>query len=442
MQYSAQLHAVTDVIKEWTLSHHKPFDHILNAYFRGRRYIGAKDRQIISLLCYEVFRHKLLLEWWAEWGTQHASLETEANYALKLVLVYLTLVVKRSPGEVNAICDGSKYGLPQLTRVERKLIETLWNKPDYGKHALHHDTQDAHIQLNIPKWLYTEIETAYGVEEATRLMQALNQPATIDLRINTLKDVTREAILYQLKAQKIDAELTELSPWGIRIHKRFNLNTFQPYETGEVEIQDEGSQLLAWVSDAKPNTTVIDYCAGAGGKSLVLGMVMQNKGKLILSDTSKIRLDRATDRLKRAGVFNVQQKVILNTPQGDAVMNTLVGKADTVLIDAPCSGSGTWRRNPDAKFRLTPNQLQELTGIQSDILHNAANLVRPKGVMVYATCSVLPAENQHQVSAFLSTHPEFELSEFTLQNQPYTQLQLTPHQHQTDGFFVAKLRRK
>lgn len=443
MQYSAQLQAVTEVVTQWTLSHHKPFDHILNSYFKERRYIGSKDRQSISLLCYEIFRHKLILEWWAEWAMGHPCLETEKNYALKVLVVYLTLMAKVTPGEINTLASNSnKYGLPELTRVERKMVETLWNKPNYGKDALAHDSMEPHIMLNTPKWLYQSVIESFGEAEAYKLLLSLNQPASIDLRVNTLKGVTQENILTQLSAMKINAERTQFSPWGVRLNRRFNLNTFEPYKTGEVEIQDEGSQLLAWLSGAKPNRTVVDYCAGAGGKSLAMAMMMQNKGKLILCDTSKVRLDRSTQRLKRAEVFNVQQKVVLNTDQGHDFMKAFKEKADTVLIDAPCSGTGTLRRNPDARFRLNQSKVAELNTVQAEVLNNAASLVRSGGELVYATCSILASENQNQVSAFLSNHPEFEVVEFNFGQSSYKQLQLTPYQHATDGFFITKLKRK
>lgn len=438
MQPSAQLQSVIDVVNEWKTIRHKPFDHILNQYFKERRFIGSKDRQQISWRCYEIFRHKLLLEWWAEWGSKHPCLEEDKAYAIKLMAVYLTLIARKSPGEVNGLFSGEKYGLRVLDRVERKMIETIWNHPNYGKQPLLHDMMPQHIRTNTPKWLYDMIVHAHP--DALELLHALNQPATVDLRVNTLKS-DRSNVLAALQTLGVEAKETPYSPWGIRIQKRFNLNTLDVYKTGIVEIQDEGSQLLTQITDPKPSSIVVDYCAGAGGKSLGLAMVMQNKGKLILCDTAAWRLEKANDRLRRAGVFNVQQKIVLNTPRGDEAIEKLNASVDTILVDAPCSGTGTWRRNPDARFRFSNAELKELIAIQSDILIKAARLVKVGGRLVYATCSVLAAENQEQIKRFLSTHPDFVIEPIGFENTQTDMLQLLPHRHQTDGFFIVRLKK-
>lgn len=438
MQQSAQLQSVIDVINEWKTVRNKPFDHILNQYFRDRRFIGSKDRQQISWFCYEVFRHKLMLEWWAEWGMKKPCLEAEEAYAIKILAVYLSLVRKKSPGEINELFSGEKYGLRPLERVERQMVETIWKQPTYGKDPLNHDLMPENIRLNTPKWLYDVIMSSYN--DGKKMLSVLNQPANIDLRINTLKATSREEILNIFKTLGIDAAVpTPYSPWGIRLQKRFNLNTLEVYKSGLVEIQDEGSQILCHITNPRPNTTVVDYCAGAGGKSLVFAMMMENKGKLILCDTAEWRLEKSNDRLRKAGVFNVQQKIVLNTDKGSDQISKLRGKADTILIDAPCSGTGTWRRNPDARFRLSEKEVDELVKIQSTILDNAAKLVKKGGYLVYATCSILPVENQAQVNRFLAAHPEFKLEVISFNDSSYDMLQLTPHIHGTDGFFLARL---
>lgn len=441
MQQSAQLQSVIDVINEWKTIRSKPFDHILNQYFRDRRFIGSKDRQQISWVCYEVFRHKLMLEWWCEWGMKKPCLEAEEAYAIKILAAYLSLVRKKSPGEINELFAGEKYGMRPLERVERQMVENIWKQPAYGKDPLNHDLMPENIRLNTPKWLYDSIMSSYG--DGKKILSALNQPAAIDLRVNTLKAASREDILKELKNLGIDAAiLTPYSPWGIRLQKRFNLNTLEVYKSGLVEIQDEGSQILCHITNPRPNTTVIDYCAGAGGKSLALAMMMENKGKLILCDTAEWRLEKSNDRLRKAGVFNVQQKIVLNTPKGNEQITQLREKAETVLIDAPCSGTGTWRRNPDARFRLSERELDELVKIQSTILEDAAKLVKKGGCLVYATCSILPIENQLQVEMFLATHPEFKLEPINFNDSTFEMLNLNPASHSTDGFFLAKLRKQ
>lgn len=436
MQQSAHLQSVVDVINEWKTLRHKPFDHILNQYFKDRRFIGSKDRQQISWICYEVFRHKLILEWWAEWAMKKPCIEAEEAYAVKLVAVYFNLVRKKSPGEINELFSGEKYGVRPLERVERQMIETIWKQPAYGKDPLHHDLMPQHIRLNTPKWLFDKITEAD--EQGAAVLSALNYPATVDLRVNTLK-TDRETVLDSFKTLGVEAIATPFSPWGIRIQKRFNLNTLEAYKKGLVEIQDEGSQILCQVANPKPNTTVIDYCAGAGGKSLAMAMMMNNKGKLILCDTAGWRLEKSNDRLRKAGVFNVQQKIVLQTAEGDEAILALTEKADTVFVDAPCSGTGTWRRNPDARFRLAPKELDELVQIQAKILNEASFLVKQGGYLVYATCSILAEENQSQVMAFLKKHDEFKLESIEFNKTTHEMLNLRPNTYRTDGFFVAKL---
>lgn len=438
MQQSAQLQSVIDVINEWKTTHHKPFDHILNQYFRDRRFIGSKDRQQISWFCYEVFRHKLILEWWAEWGMKKPCIEEEKAYAIKILAVYLSRVRKKSPGEVNELFSGEKYGLPPLERVERQMIETIWKQPAYGKDPLNHDLMPKNVRFNTPKWLYEILAKSYP--NAEKLLAALNQPAMIDLRVNTLK-TNRETLLQSFQQLGVDVSITPYSLWGLRIQKRFNLNTLDAYKTGLIEIQDEGSQVLCQITNPKPNSTVIDYCAGAGGKSLALAMMMENKGKLILCDTAEWRLNKSNDRLRKAGVFNVQQKIVLDTSKGADQIKALKDKADTVLIDAPCSGTGTWRRNPDARFRLSQQELDELVGVQANILDKASNLVKNGGDLVYATCSLLHEENQVQIEKFLAKNPNFQLDPIRFDGREINMLQLQSDLHKTDGFFVAKLRR-
>jgi 16S rRNA (cytosine967-C5)-methyltransferase len=258
--------------------------------------------------------------------------------------------------------------------------------------------------------------------------------------VNTLK-TDRATVLDAFKTLGIEAIATPYSPWGIRIQKRFNLNTLEAYKKGLVEIQDEGSQILCQVANSKPNTTVVDYCAGAGGKSLAMAMMMNNKGKLILCDTAGWRLEKSTDRLRKAGVFNVQQKIVLETAEGDEAVLALTEKADTVFVDAPCSGTGTWRRNPDARFRLTPKELDELVQIQAKILNEASFLVKQGGYLVYATCSILAEENQSQVKAFLKTHSEFKLESIEFNKTTHEMLNLRPNTYRADGFFVVRLQK-
>ena len=273
---------------------------------------------------------------------------------------------------------------------------------------------------------------------------ALSEPAPLDLRVNTLK-TTRDQARNTLADEQINADRTLLSPWGLRVKTRRPVTSGKAFQSGLVEIQDEGSQLVALLTDAQPGMRVCDYCAGAAGKTLALAAAMQNRGQIVACDTSAARLDNAARRLRRAGVHNVERHVLAS---GDKWPKRHAGGFDRVLVDAPCTGTGTWRRNPDARHCLTETDLAELLLRQSAILRDAARLVRTGGHLVYATCSLLPAENEAQVLQFIAGHRGFSLvpleRAWPLAGPPPCPgdfLVLTPARHGTDGFFAAVLER-
>jgi 16S rRNA (cytosine967-C5)-methyltransferase len=275
-------------------------------------------------------------------------------------------------------------------------------------------------------------------------MAAMDVPATLDLRVNLLRG-TREQAIAALARENIEAAPTKLSPWGLRVQGRRPVTTGAAFQSGLVEIQDEGSQLVALIADAKPDMRVVDWCAGAGGKTLALAMVMQNRGHIVACDVSAPRLEGAVKRLRRAGVHNVERHLV---EKGDKWAKRREASFDRVLVDAPCTGTGTWRRNPDARGRLTPIDLSELVEKQQMIMQTASKLVKTGGRLVYATCSVLLEENEQQIARFLTNNPNFRLlrvpSLWALETPcpcqgPY--LSLTPLQHETDGFFTAVLER-
>jgi 16S rRNA (cytosine967-C5)-methyltransferase len=255
---------------------------------------------------------------------------------------------------------------------------------------------------------------------------------------------TRDAARAALADEGWEARATPLSPWGLRIDARRPVTAGPAFQSGLVEIQDEGSQLVAALTDARPGMRVVDWCAGAGGKTLALAAMMQNRGQIVACDVSASRLEGAVRRLRRAGVTNVERHLV---QPGDKWAKRRAGAFDRVLVDAPCSGTGTWRRNPDARHRLTAQDLLELTRKQSSILDAAGKLVRAGGRLIYATCSLLEQENEGQVSAFLIRHPEYALVPIAQAWQlagPAPQgdtLLLTPARHGTDGFFAAVLER-
>jgi 16S rRNA (cytosine967-C5)-methyltransferase len=302
------------------------------------------------------------------------------------------------------------------------------------------------VQMEVADWVYPHLERRFGAELPVELA-AMAEPAPIDLRANLLKS-TREEAAASLAAEGVQSAPTPLSPWGLRVPGRRPVSAGRTFREGLIEIQDEGSQLVAAVVGATGEMRVADWCAGAGGKTLALAMMMENRGHIAACDVSAPRLDGAVRRLRRAGVHNVERQHVVET--GDKWVKRRAGSFDRVLVDAPCTGIGTWRRNPDARLRLTARDLAELLPKQAAIMGQAARLVRTGGRLVYATCSLLTEENEAQVQAFLDTHPEFAVVPLELAWSlgripgallPGPFLRLTPRRHGTDGFFAAVLER-
>ncbi len=269
--------------------------------------------------------------------------------------------------------------------------------------SLEHPEMADWVRFNYPAWLDPHLKALFG-ERLRAELTGLNGTAALDLRVNQLKTSRAEA-RKALEAEGIEALPTKLAPTGLRVHGRIPLASLQSFKSGSVEVQDEGSQLAALLTQAKPGMRVVDFCAGAGGKTLALAAQMQNRGHLVACDVSEARLTRSAQRLRRAGISNVERRTL--TSERDKWVKRHAGSFDRVFVDAPCTGTGTWRRNPDAKWRLEPLDLAELTELQARILDSASRLVKPGGRLVYATCSVLPQEDDQQVAAFLAGHAEF-----------------------------------
>ena len=301
------------------------------------------------------------------------------------------------------------------------------------------------VRCDLPDWLYNKLEAQFGAEETEKLAHALNQPAPLDLRVNTLK-TNRDAVLARFAEEGIGAAAGPLSPTAIRLREKPALAKHALFLEGAFEVQDEGSQLLGYLLEPRRGEMVVDFCAGAGGKTLLLGALMKNTGRLYAFDVSDKRLVKLKPRLARSGLSNVHPARIEH--ERDQKIKRLSGKADRVLVDAPCSGLGTLRRNPDLKWRQSEESVAELTVKQAAILDSAARLVRPGGRLVYATCSLLTAENDAIVADFLAKHPEFTLTPASTVLAKHgieyagDLLRLLPNQHNTDGFFAAVLDRK
>lgn len=303
------------------------------------------------------------------------------------------------------------------------------------------------LQTDLPDWIVRRLQQTLDKDDIVSLGRSLQKSAPLDLRVNTLR-LRREAVLEAFARDGIKAAPTPYSPWGVRLEEKIALNKHALFVNGSVEVQDEGSQLLGLLTEARRGEMVVDFCAGAGGKSLLLGAMMQSQGRLYAFDVSEKRLANLAPRLKRSGLSNLFPTRI--DSENDAKVKRLAGKIDRVLVDAPCSGLGTLRRNPDLKTRQTEAGLAELNVKQSAILASAARLVKPGGRLVYATCSFLKEENESVTESFLARNPDFSVldaNEVLTRQQvdlklPDQWFRMWPHLHQTDGFFAAVMVRK
>jgi 16S rRNA (cytosine967-C5)-methyltransferase len=300
------------------------------------------------------------------------------------------------------------------------------------------------MRSNLPPWLWDKLVARMGEAATLELADAMNRPAPLDLRVNTRPTATPSSPNWP---RPVACEPTPYSPLGLRVFKKPALQNLPLFKDGAIEVQDEGSQLLAQIVGAKRGEMVVDFCAGAGGKTLALGALMRNTGRLYAFDVSEKRLAKLKPRLARSGLSNVHPVVIAH--ENDAKVKRLAGKLDRVLVDAPCSGLGTLRRNPDMKWRQSVETLGEMRAKQGSILASAARLVRPGGRLVYGTCSILEEENDEVIADFLQSHPDFilrpmseVLAEQKIALDMGDYLKLLPHLHQTDGFFAAVLERR
>src|SRR5215469_5323098 len=416
-EIEARRRPAADALKDWGLSH---------------RFAGSGDRAAIAGLVYDALRRKSSAAWLMGEATPRAS---------------LLGMLRRERGldaqAMAALCNGSRHAPPPLSDQEAAALarDALTGAPAY-------------IEGDYPEWLDSHLARVFGDERAAE-GAALASRAPLDLRVNTLA-AERDQPLAKL--EHLDAAPTRWSPIGIRIRlaadaKSPAIHAEPTYLKGQIEIQDEGSQLAALLSGAEPGMQVIDLCAGAGGKTLALAAAMDNHGQIYATDTDKRRLAAIHERIARADARNIQ----VRTPRGDAdVLTDLAGRADLVLIDAPCTGTGTWRRNPDAKWRIRPGSLAERLKEQAAVLERAAGLVKPGGRIAYITCSVLDEENGDQVLAFAGGHPDFSVEKpgevaKALGERAYlfsravlisdNGLLMTPRRTDTDGFFISLLRR-
>lgn len=306
------------------------------------------------------------------------------------------------------------------------------------------DALPAWADVNLPAWLQPHFERRFGADWAEEA-RALNTEAPVDLRVNRLK-TSRDQAMAALAAEGVEARPMPYAPDGLRIEGRFVLGAIKAHTDGWIEPQDEASQLVAHWVGAEPDMTVIDLCAGAGGKTLALAAAMRNRGRLIACDIEASRLDRLGPRARRAGAENFDSIVV---DAAETAPDSLLGVADRVLVDAPCSGIGTWRRQPDARLRLAAEEVAELTALQSRLLGNACRMLKPGGLLVYAVCSVLREEGPDPVAAFVEANPDVLPAALASATDlppvcfaAEVGVTLTPRTTVTDGFYAAGLRRQ
>ena len=423
MHPKALLDACSELVR-LTLKFDHPADAIVSKFFRDNRGLGPRERATLAETVYTVLRKKQLFDHLAPSGSGPKERR-------------MAILGFYGPGDFlrSALTDQEKNWLDQCEQV----------KPD--------DLMERH-RHNLPEWLVQPIKDQVG-EGFWPLVESLNRGAGLDLRVNDFK-AKRADVQKELQQAGIKAVPTLYSPWGLRIAGKPALNKMEAFTRGDFEVQDEGSQLLAMLVDAKRGEMVVDFCAGAGGKTLALGAAMRSTGRLYAFDTSAHRLDSFKPRMARSGLSNVHPAAIAH--ERDERVKRLAGKIDRVLVDAPCTGLGTLRRNPDLKWRQTIASVEEMAVKQTAILQSAARLVKSGGRLVYATCSVLPQENEAIAEAFTAANPDFEPLQAgeILKNLKVAQseslctggetgalyLRLWPHLHATDGFFAAVWQKK
>jgi len=409
----------------------RPADAVISAWFRGRRDLDEKDRGEISEIIYALLRHHARLGWWL---AKHGRDDRPRNR----LLAWLAIHRGMTRDQVQGLFTGGKSAPEPLTDHERGLLVKLQGSP------IEHPSMPEEIRVECPAWALDPLRRRFGDAFGSE-MAALLAPAPLDLRVNPVK-AEREDMLRALRDLGHEAEPSPMAPYGIRVKERPALGRLTMLKSGEVEIQDEGSQLVALMVDARPGERVVDFCAGAGGKTLAIAAQMANKGHVIACDVLATRLKRAAERFRRAGLHNIETRPLAS--ETDRWVKRHKGMYDRVLVDAPCSGTGTWRRNPDARWRVLGPGLENLLPLQASILASAARLVKPGGRLVYATCSLLAEENEEQVAAFLAAHGDFhvvplrEIAPHLTQSAHPDYLALTPARNDTDGFFAAVMQRE
>jgi len=401
-----------------------PADHLIDTFFRQRRYLGSHDRRELAENVYGILRHQRRLQFYIAKVNPAATRDPAW-----LLAAYKLHLEKISSATLHA------YVLP---------ISSAHSAALAAAELTDLEQQNLGLRTSFPDWLVEKLQKQMGESETAKLLESLNQPPPLTIRVNALK-TTREKCLSELSKRGHECTPTQLSPDGIHLKKRANLFGLDLFKEGWFELQDEGSQIISLLLDPKPNWRVADVCAGGGGKTLHLAALMKNRGEIWAFDVVPQRLENLRKRARRCGIHNIRAQHL----QPDEFPTPLLGTMDAILIDAPCTGAGVFRRNPDAKWKISAAMVQELAIKQKQILEHYAPLLKPGGRLVYATCSLLAEENEEVMQSFLSAHADFHSHEAAAILQRYQLAHLTagntlhlfPHQHNTDGFFAAVVQR-
>jgi 16S rRNA (cytosine967-C5)-methyltransferase len=401
-----------------------PFDIIMAKFFKRNKWVGASQRREIADFSYSIFRNYEAIKFYTS--------KITGNFGRFYVMTFLKAIDKLPNDEIAEIFSGKTYGMAcapsKMTNFEKRFLAAPFAEIP------------ATARLNYPEWMDPYFKRAFPDDNFEDEMAALNEKAFVDLRVNVLK-TSKDGVKQILTETGFKAIDSQYSANGVRILDGRISRSHRVISDGLAEIQDEGSQLVAEFCAVDQKSTIVDFCAGAGGKALAISAAMGNKGRIFALDKYAERLGKARIRFRRAGVSNV-------------FCQEITGKwikrhqecADVVLVDAPCSGTGTWRRNPDMRAKFSPKDLDELLDVQMKILESAQQLVKRGGRLIYATCSVLKEENDDQIEKFIKKFPEFEHKKVELKNlgmgEGEKYLRLSPYRNGTDGFFAACVEKK
>lgn len=431
MKPNARTQTVIDFI---TLADHtkKPADSLISGEFRQKRYIGSKDRADIANRFYRILRSHARLIWW---------LQKMSFSPTPRMRVMLDVLFNDGQDAVLSFFNGEIYAPEMISDSEKLLLDKMANE------TLNHKDMPEPVRYECPEWIYPNLKDLFQDDFSNEMSEML-EPAALHLRVNALKG-DRQDIVQKLTREDIKVEEGALSPLALIVDGRPALSATETFKNGFVEVQDQGSQLIALLTGVKSGDRVSDFCSGAGGKALALGAMMDNKGLIVASDVLEGKLRRAKTRYKRAGVYNIETRTF--SSENDKWVKRNKGRFDKVLTDVPCSGTGTWKRNPDMRWNFLGPDLETLLPLQQNILKSASRMVKSGGELIYATCSLLREENEAQIETFIKHDPDFEVlpikdiwaERVGTDNPGFDDyMRLTPSQSHTDGFFACVLKRK